>query len=234
MNLPAHADIEAVAQANIIPQLPMFDGDDGMGQATARAYLVDRLERWQSGYTAGKVHRTIIRQLHSVDPLLTLRWDFEQQLYAIDRFAPELGCYLTIFYWSHTLGEGGAIRAILLASDMQRADTPQAYHQCKQELVNAALKRNDKTRAEAALAAVDQLTNDRIRNFLAVERAMQIGEKVDVRGEDARWLNKSYELTRTGQIPNIGSAINPNMHPFRHRRMSRPGGYNASTNTHTG
>lgn len=234
--LPKHADIAAVAQANILPQLPLSDTTEGMGQATAEAWLVDHLARWESGYIQGSCHRSIVQLLKSVDPLLTLRWDFDEQKYSIDRYAPELGCYLTIFYWSHTLGEGGAIRAILLASDMQRYDTPQDYHSLKQELVDAALKRQDKARAEAALAAVDQLTDARIRNFMAVERAMQIGEKVNVTGEDARWLNKSYDLTQRGLIPEIDprACVNPSMHPFKHRRMSRKGGYNISTGNDNG
>ncbi len=235
MNLPPYADVRAVAQANIIPHLPLSDStDEGMGQATARTWLKGYLDLLSGGCAQTRLmgHTHVERKLREIDPLLRLRWDFEHEsggMYVIDRYAPDMGCYITLFWWSHTLGEGGAIRAILLASDMQRADTPKAYHQLKQSLVDAALKRKDKERAEAALAAVDQLSNARIRNFLAVERAMQIGEKVHVRGEDARWLNKSYELTKAGMIPDVGGAINPGMHPFRHRRMSRPGGYNIST-----
>ncbi len=212
-----------------------MDTDEGMGQATASRYLGDLLERLDAGIAQVKLmgHSHVERKLKEIDPCLVLRWDFAQGLYAIDRYAADLGCHLTIFFWSHTLGEGGAIRAILLASDMQRYDTPQAYHALKQELVDNALRGQEKKRAEAALAAVDSLSDARIRNFLAVERAMQIGEKVHVTGEDAKWLNKSYDLTKRGLIPDVDprGVINPGMHPFKHRRLGRPGGYQYNPST---
>lgn len=216
-------DLEAVAQHNILHLLPLQDSaEEGMGQATARLYLETHLELLQTGIVRARDHQFVERKIQEADPNLRLRWDYKQGLFAIDRFAPQLGHHLTIFFWSHTLGEGLAIRAILLASDMQRADTPQAYHKLKQEMVNAALKRKESERAENALAAVDQLSTERIKNFLAVERALQIGEKIHVSGDDAKWLNRQYERTQAGLIPDVPTqAINPGMHPFKHRRMNR-------------
>lgn len=218
MDRGQYRDVWADTQIKMLSRGAITDSEELM---YAVAWLKDYIQTLQTGRIQARDHAQVERRIRQVDDTLRLRWDFEQGMYAIDRYCPDLGCMLTLFYWSHTLGEGGAIANILRESDMQAWSSPQDYHNHKRTLQQHALELQDKKRTEIALAAVDSLTTARIRNFIAVERAMQIGEKVDVRGEDAKFLQKQYDRTRTGQIPTLPGeqmCINPHMNPFKHKR----------------
>lgn len=222
-------DQQAVAQYSILNRL-----NDVPMLTFAEWWLMDRLAALQSGRIAARDHTSVERKICEVDSDLRLRYDFEHAMFAVDKFVREWGYYFTLFFWSHRLGDGTALREILRESDMQRPE----YMRDKKIAQELVLQRNAKLRTEMALAAVDQLSEASIRNFIAVERAMQVGEKVDVRGQDAEIMNRMYEATKRrdaeaakmeadmraqGQdvvvVPEPTSAcINSGMHPFKFQR----------------
>lgn len=183
-------DGQAVAQFNILPYFPPQE-------LTLREWILsNRLAQLNAGRIAAKNHPHIEKKLHELDPCLRLRWEFEHPdgggMWAIDRYVKEYGYNFCLFYWSHTLGEGGAIKAILEDSDMQKPD----YMNKKKKYQEYALLRNDKLRTEIALAAIDSMTRKQLEQMLAVETALAHGEKVRPYGRDAEIMNKMYENTR--------------------------------------
>lgn len=228
-------DQQAVAQFAILHKL-----DDTPMKRFAELWLVDHLAALTAGRVQASKHRTVERRIQEVDPHLYLRYDFDQQMYAVDKFVPEWGYYFTLFYWSHTLGDGSALRQILKESDMQRPE----YLTEKKLAADLTRERMDKLRTEMALAPIDAMSTSQLQKFYEVERAMQTGEKIFSTGKDADILNRLYEHTRdsdrqaadlqaqlraNGQdivvVPNPAMAgatpINPMQHPFRHRRTRK-------------
>jgi hypothetical protein len=212
-------DMTAVSQANILHQL-----DDVPMRTWGLYWLHDRLAKLSAGRIIAKSHVHVERKLQEVDRDLKLRWEFDHpdgtlehpiSMFAIDRYVRELGYHWTIFFWSHTLGEGIALREILKESDMQRPE----YHREKKVAQELTLERNKKIRDEMALAAIDQLSDKQCQNFVAVETALRTGEKIHVRGKDAELLNRMYENTKKLEalgfpgIPGRAAAINPGMDP---------------------
>lgn len=186
-------DAQAVSQHRLLPVLRQTPGIDA---TRSEFLLVNRLAQLDAGSFAAKNHPHIDRKLKEVDPYLRLRWEFEHPdgggMWAIDRYVPLYGYHFCLFYWSHTLGEAGAICAILRDSDMQRSD----YMSRKKKYQEYALLRNDKLRQEIALAAVDSMTRKQLEQMIAVETALAHGEKVRPYGRDAEIMNKMYDNTR--------------------------------------
>lgn len=207
-------DSQAVAQFAIWRQL-----DDSPMRDFALRWLEDRLEKLTAGRAMAGYHRSVERKIQEVDPNLRLRWEFDAPedpngMYAVDRYVPEYGYHFTIFFWSHTLGEGGAMRQVLTEGDMQRPE----FHKAKKLVQELALERNSKMRTEMALHAVDMLTDKQCREFVEVERALRSGEKIRSYGRDAEILNRMYENTKRmavlGVAPPHAVAINPGHNPI--------------------
>jgi len=181
-------DSQAVAQLNI---LPLLEHD-----TKSIIILQERLAQLQAGRIQARNHLSVEKKLQELDPLLRLRWEFEHPdgggMWAIDRFVPLYGYHFCLFYWSHSLGTGQAIKAILEDGDMQRAD----YLTRKKKYQEYALLRNDKLRQEIALAAVDSMTRAQLEQMRQVETALVTGEKIRPFGRDAEILNKMYANTR--------------------------------------
>lgn len=224
----AYWDMQAVSQANILHRL-----DDSPAKSWGLAWLVDRLGKLTAGRVWARDYQHIERKLKEVDPNLCIRWEFnhpdsteEHPIYgmpAIDRFVPELGYYWTICYWSHRFGEGQALRQVLIEGDMQRPD----YLKNKKLAVELAKEYQAKRRIEMAGEAIEQLTLKRAQEFIAVEHALQTGEKINSYGTDAAMLNRMYENTKrmramgVPELPGENMAINPGMKPgdyFRFRQ----------------
>lgn len=183
-------DAQAVAQFSILPYFPPSE------ITRAEWVLNNRLAQLTAGRVASAYHRHVESYLQQLDPCLRLRWEFEHPdgggMWAIDRYVAQYGYHFCLCYWSHTLGEGGAIRAILEDGDMQRPD----YLQRKRKYQEYALLRNDTLRREIALAAVDQMTARQRQQMIDVELALAHGEKVRPYGRDAEICNKMYDNTK--------------------------------------
>jgi hypothetical protein len=183
-------DAQAVAQFNILSYFPPAE------LTHAEWVLTERLAQLEAGRVAAKNHPHIEKKLQELDPCLRLRWEFEHPdgggMWAIDRYVKEYKYHFCLFYWSHTLGEGGAIKAILADSDMQRPD----YMKNKKKYQEYALLRNDKLRSEIALAAIDGMSRKQLTQMIEVESALASGEKIRSYGRDAEILNKMHANTK--------------------------------------
>lgn len=200
--------------------------DDGPMKSAALYWLYDRLAKLEAGVELARSHRSVERRFQEVDHNLRLRWEFDHPdhcddtpiygMYAVDRFVPEYGYHFTLFFWSHTLGMGDALRQILIESDMQRPE----YMKTKKLVQELALERGRKKRVELALQAVDQLTNAQCKQFIEVEKALRSGEKIRSYGKDAEILNRMYDKHKKDvamgtavDIPGSQAALNPGMNP---------------------
>lgn len=187
-------DMQAVSQVGIRDRLQPDEqqrGDD---------WLNDRLAKLRSGRLMVKNmgHTFVERKIREVDDTLRLRYEFDHpdanqpSMYAIDRYVRELGYNWTLCYWSHSLGEGLALRNVMLESDMQR---PEYLREKKlsQELI---LEQQKKLRDNIALAAWDQLSKRQAEEFIQVQMALRTGEKIRSFGKDAEVLNRMYNDTK--------------------------------------
>lgn len=183
-------DSQAVAQFNI---LPYFSPSE---RTHAEWVLQERLAQTKAGRVAALNHLHVQYKLRELDPHLSLRWEFDHPdgggMWAIDRWSREFAQYFTICFWSHTLGEGIAIKAILEDGDMQRPD----YMTRKKKYQEYSLLRNDKLREDIALAAVDSMSRAQLEQMMQVETALRTGEKIRSYGRDAEILNKMYDNTK--------------------------------------
>lgn len=186
--------MQAVSQVGIRDRLQPDEqqrGDD---------WLNDRLAKLRSGRLMVKNmgHTFVERKIREVDDTLRLRYEFDHpdanqpSMYAIDRYVRELGYNWTLCYWSHSLGEGLALRNVMLESDMQR---PEYLREKKlsQELI---LEQQKKLRDNIALAAWDQLSKRQAEEFIQVQMALRTGEKIRSFGKDAEVLNRMYNDTK--------------------------------------
>lgn len=187
-------DMQAVSQVNIRERLTPEENYRG------DRWLGDRLAKLRAGREAVKLygHTFVERKIQEVDPALRLRYEYDHPdpsqppMYAIDRYVRDLGYNWTLCYWSHSLGEGLALRNIMLESDTQR---PEFYREKKlsQELI---LQQQAKMRDQIAKAAWDQLTKKQAEEFIKVQIALRTGEKINATGEDAKILNRMYAQTK--------------------------------------
>lgn len=186
-------DMQAISQANIRPQLTAEENERG------DKWLGDRLAKLRAGRAAVSLygHTFVEKKIKEVDDNLYLRYEFDHPdpaqppMYAIDRYVRELGYYWTLCYWSHSLGEGLALRTIMLESDMQRPE----YHREKKLSQELILQQQKKKRDEIALAAWDQLSKKQAEEFIQVQMALRSGEKIVSVGKDAEILNRMHAAT---------------------------------------
>jgi hypothetical protein len=75
---------------------------------------------------------------------------------------------------------------------------------------------NEKANTNRVLAAVDSLTEKRLKEFLQVEKAIQTGDTVTMHGETLRQFEKMTEAGK--QAPPGPESSNPGMHPQVHKR----------------
>lgn len=180
-----------------------------------------------------------IRVQAEVDPLCRVRRD-RHHGWMLDRFVENVNCWHPVGY----IGAGGrAARIIrphgeqeivviddhvrpdlidfLKSRDMQRP----GYIKEKRDAAERIRKANEDAATEKVAAAVDGLSTKRLDNFIAVERAIQTGETITMRGDDQR----RYEIMKQsqlkyakehGKLPDIpqGQSMNPGMHPRLHKR----------------
>jgi len=75
---------------------------------------------------------------------------------------------------------------------------------------------NEKASTNRVIMAVDSLSNKRLAEFIAVEKAIQTGDTVTMHGET---FDKFEKMTEAGKKAPPGPAsINPGLHPQIHKR----------------
>lgn len=102
--------------------------------------------------------------------------------------------------------------AYLRQHDMQR----QGYFTEKAAASAAIRLANEKAATTRVLAAVDSLSDKRLKEFIAVEKAIQTGDTVTMHGETYRQFEK---MTEAGKKAPLGpESLNPGLHPLVHKR----------------
>lgn len=151
----------------------------------------------------------------------------------LDRWVEELCCWHPVGY----IGTGGRMEPVsiihpgqpateivvddkvrpdlipwLKSRDMQRP----GYIEEKAEAAKAIREENEAKATEKVLAAVDSLSDARLKNFIEVEKAMQTGDTVTMHGETMKQFER---LTEAGKkAPPGPESATPGLHPLRHKR----------------
>lgn len=225
-------DGEVRAMWDILPKVPLSVRE------TFKTLLRARQEMILGGLAL--VPDYVQSRLVKIDPYLRCRWDFSYRkigldtplrpCWVIERVDTSIPAWIKIMHYHDEnedpkpLGEETLvdIELTLRRDDLQRFPTIADYIAFKRE--EARLKRveNDKRGNEMVSAAVDKLGMNRIQQFIRVEHAIKTGEKIDVYGADAKFMNSVWEhQKRNGPatVPGHNEAINPGMAPGRYTRM---------------
>jgi hypothetical protein len=162
-----------------------------------RKGIMDRIQMCESGRLAAP--GGFEKRLREIDPLLTLRWDFWEGCYVVDRWTASERCYTTILVWKDEFGPKHLDNSMIEA--LHEADTWRfrnwreylAYKRAKAAKRRAQIKQQGDERLKAA---VDSLTRARAQNFMEVEQALQTGETVVAHGA----TEKSLEHMHSGAL----------------------------------
>jgi hypothetical protein len=140
----------------------------------------------------------------------------------LDRWVEDPGCWHPIGY----IGTEGRLQdgivvddkvrpdlvAFLKAHDMQRP----GYFLEKAAKSAAIRLENEKKATQKVLMAVDSLSDKRLKEFIAVEKAIQTGDTVTMHGETFRQFEAMTEAGK--KAPPGPESINPGLHPQVHKR----------------
>ena len=191
-----------------------------------RLLVMDRCLSYESGLLHGPAWAR--DRLKEIDPLLQLRWDFNEACYVVERYVREQRAYVLVCVWK----EDGEARHLdenlfttLKEADTWQFRTPLEYLEHKRELSRKKREENQAAAREKILAAVDTLSSRQITEFIEVERAIHTGETITAHGSDLKTLERMQEGQRKAQaegqrISHGRMAINPGMHPRIYRRQS--------------
>lgn len=188
--------------------------------------ISDRRSQVEAGLQSSTAHHWT-EKLRRYDPQLRLRWDFDApnhkgQGWVIERAVPEWRCWavcgvLGFHYVPINL------LAILAAGDMQRIG-PKRYLEQKRAAAQRVRDENDRLSTERVAAAVDSLSEKRIKEFIQVEKAVQTGETIVAHGETEKSLDRMRQASfqaqqspETSDLHDESQAINPDDHPLRRR-----------------
>jgi hypothetical protein len=134
-----------------------------------------------------------------VDPLLRLRWD-ERQGWVVERAVYEWGCWAICGVLGMRCVPVHLVD-ILRAGDMQRYN-PKEYLAMKRAAADTTRSANDAKGTDKVLAAVDRMSERRVREFVEVERALHTGEKIVAHGETEAMLARMTRASeQAGQTP---------------------------------
>jgi hypothetical protein len=183
--------------------------------------LEDRKAQLLGGLgSATQLHWTLKVQAE-VDDCCRVRHD-PTHGWMLDRWIEDLGCWHAVGY----IGTGGRLEdgnvvddkvrpdlvTFLKAHDMQRPN----YFIEKAAKANAIRLANEAAATNKVLMAVDSLSEKRLKEFLAVEKAIQTGETVTMHGETFRQFEAMTEAGKKAHPEPDG--VNPGLHPQVHRR----------------
>jgi len=160
-------------------------------------------------------------QLQRLDALLRLRWDFKDG-WVIERAVEEWECWAicgTLGYRCVPIN----LLDIMRAGDMQRVGADEWLRQ-KREAAGKVRGDNEKRGTNAVLAAVDKLSDRRIKEFIEVERAVQTGDTIVAHGETERSLDRmrqaSFRAQQQSDLHDESQSLNPQDHPLRQTRAT--------------
>lgn len=135
-------------------------------------------------------------------------WMLDRWVVDIDCWHP-VGCIESAEFLGHVRPD---LIPYLRAHDMQRP----GYLEEKAAKAQAIREENGKKASEKVLMAVDSLSEERIKNFVEVEKAIQTGDTVTMHGKSYEMFEKMVEAGK--KAPPGPESANPGMHPLRHKR----------------
>lgn len=147
-----------------------------------------------------------------IEANLRVRWDFNNG-WVIDRWIREDGWWLTIGVLGFHCIRPDLVD-YLRSRDMQRV-SPDEYLQQKRAAAERVRQSNEKDSTNKVLAAVDSLSDKRVKEFIEVERAMQTGETIVARGETEAMLGRMHRASEQAEqspeayTPSENEAYNP-------------------------
>lgn len=176
-----------------------------------RKGIMERIDMCETG----RLHapKWFEKRLHEIDPLLTLRWDFLEECYVVDRWTRSERCYTTILVWKDEHGPkhlDGSLLQALHDADTWRFPNWKAYLDHKHEQGKKRRAQIKKEGDEKVREAIDSLTQARAKNFMEVEQAFHSGETVVFHGESERTLERMYDGAAKAAAQ--GEAIGPPPH----------------------
>ena len=197
--------------------------------ATIQRQLEDRKAQILSGLgSASQIYWTAKVQ-RELDPNCRVRRD-PVHGWMLDRWIDDIDCWHPIGY----IGTGGISLQVeldgkpvtivdndkvrpdligyLKAHDMQRP----GYFVEKAAKAAAIRLANEQAATTKVLAAVDSLSEKRLKEFVEVEKAMQTGDTVTMHGKTLAMFEKMTEAGK--KAPEGPKSSNPGLHPFRHKR----------------
>ena len=153
----------------------------------------------------------------------------------LDRWVEDIGCWHPVGY----IGTGGKletcddvdpdgnrVQVTCVVDDKVRPDLIDFLRACDMQrpgyFIEKAAKSaairlaNEKESTNRVLMAVDSLSNKRLNEFIAVEKAIQTGETVTMHGESMAMFDKMTDAGK--KAPPGPSSMNPGLHPQIHKR----------------
>lgn len=197
--------------------------------ATIQRQIADRRAQLLSGLGSTNQLYWTMRVQSDVDSLSRVRRD-PIHGWMLDRWDDNQACWHPVGY----IGSNGraiqieihGVPTIVVAGDQVRSDLIQflkdhdmqrpGYIEEKENRSKAIRTENERLAREKVLAAVDSLSEKRIKEFVSVEKAIQTGETVTMHGKSMEMFEKMTEAGK--QAPEGPTSLNPGVHPLRHRR----------------
>lgn len=201
--------------------------------------IKERRAQLESELAQSNVFLTTMLQTQ-VNHQLRSRPDFATGKIAVEQWVPALRCWLVNGLFDPTTPALEIIR-VLQAGDPTRRTAEEEIAEKRTE-AEAQRVRNEKAGDQKVADVVASLSNERVQNFVDVERALQTGENITVRGDDRRTIERLTEGTEKaarqgdqeaqqvierGGVADDRTCILPTTNPFRHRhRKELEGGPN--------
>jgi hypothetical protein len=179
-------DVETETMKTIAPDLVQ---KNVMIWPILRRTIFERQERFRSG--CDHAPRWFRKRLKELDPLLDVRWSFDDESWLIERWSRSDRALVTVMKVEGSLDL--SVIYELEEGDTWRFPTPEAYLKWKHEKSARKRAQISAEQDEKVSAAVDSLTRKRADEFLEVERALHTGETVIMHGSDEKTMERMHE-----------------------------------------
>ena len=197
--------------------------------ALVEAHLRERQEMCRQGVSRCPTY--FQEELTKLDSKMRAWWNSWTEEWVLDRLQEE-GFYITILHFKPggELQLNGHLLDLLRENDLHRF-TPAQYRQKKQEAADKKKAENEAAATERVFEAVDSMSSKQIKEFIAVQEAIQSGETITAHGDTLRFVENAKKSTdaakreaeEKGLVFSDGSdaCINPGMDPRIYRRKER-------------
>lgn len=211
-------DGELKAMIDVLPRISDYEERRRMKDSIAR-------RRMQIQAGIDRVPRYVNDMLQVFDPMLRMRWDFDQRCYALERHVENEGIYLVVTYHRDEhgpkrIGQQAILQLIadLAANDLQKR-RPEEHVEAKREQAETVVVSNDQKAEQKILGAIDSLPAKNIQEMCNVEAAISRGDKVLSHGSDEKFLERAHANTKKMEaegiaLDNPNAAINPGQNPM--------------------